>query len=100
MTTISNAQIPVLTRLEQHFAWSGCALYDLHSNSLYKESELTGLVPRFSAQIGVAADKSEYLIIRGSIPMPSDWRTASQPLYKLAQEIANAPIPGGYLPNP
>ncbi len=84
--------------LERVFTWSGGALYQLHANSLYQQSDLTGLVPRFTSQIGMAADKREYLIINGSIPMPSDWRTSTLPLFSIAEEIADTPIPSGYLP--
>lgn len=99
MSAFSTANLPAtITTLERGFVWFGGALYHLHANSLYQQSDLTGLVPRFTSQIGMAADKREYLIINGSIPMPSDWRTSTLPLFAIAQEIADTPIPSGYLP--
>ena len=99
MSAFSTANLPAtITTLERGFVWFGGALYQLHKNSLYQQSDLTGLVPRFTSQIGVAADKQEYIIINGSVPMPSDWRTSTLPLFSIAQEISDTPIPSGYLP--
>lgn len=101
MTAFSTANLPAtIDTAEKGFVWFGGILYELHRNSLFQQSDLTGLVPRFTSQVGVAADKNEYIIIHGAVPLPPTWRTATVPLYQLALEIADTPIPAGYLPLP
>ena len=98
MTAFSSSQLPAtINSVEKGFVWFGGILYQLHSKSLYQESDLTGLVPRVASQIGLAADNREYLILRASIPLPPDWPTATVPLWQLAQDLADTPIPSGFI---
>lgn len=89
---------PSINTLEKLAMWTNGALYDLHKNSEYQESDGQPLVKRVTAQDGLAADKKEYVIFRVSLPITDTWRTSSNPFWAEATELTTAPIPDHFTP--
>lgn len=99
MTTFSTANIPAgVDTLEKQAVWVLGALYTLHKNTRYQESDASPLVPIITAQDGLAANKSERIIFRVSIPLADGWRESSNKIFLEALEISNASIPPAFLP--
>ena len=98
MTTFTTSQLPAtVNTIEKLAAWSVGILYQLHKNSKYQESDESPLVPLITAQDGLAADKTERVIFRASLPMQDEWRTVPGDFYSLVNEISNAAIPPSFL---
>lgn len=92
-------QLPAtINSVEKLAAWSNGILYQLHKNSRYQESDASPLVPLVTAQDGLAADQTERVIFRASLPLTDDWRQSENPFYMEIQDISNAPIPPSFLP--
>lgn len=87
-----------INSIEKLAAWANGALYQLHKNSRYQESDESPLVPLVTAQDGLAANKTERVIFRVSLPLNDDWRTSENPFYSEVQDISNAAIPPSFLP--
>ncbi|NJL48738.1 MAG: hypothetical protein HC929_16220 [Leptolyngbyaceae cyanobacterium SM2_5_2] len=86
-----------MNTLEKLVIWANAALYQLHKNTRYQESDSSPLVPVATAQDGLAADKSERVIFRVSVPLSDDWRNQSTKIWQEAKEISNAAIPTLFL---
>lgn len=84
--------------LERLAAWANGALYDLHKNSRYQESDASPLVPVITAQDGLGADEKEHIIYRLSLTVADNWRTNTTPYWVDVQDLSNAAIPPGFLP--
>ncbi|MGB5972690.1 MAG: hypothetical protein WBG38_05200 [Nodosilinea sp.] len=98
MTAFAPANLPAsVNTIEKLAAWSNGILYQLHKNSRYQESEAAPLVPLITAQDGLAADKSERIIYRSSIPLSDNWRSQTTKYWQEVQEISNAAIPTTFL---
>jgi hypothetical protein len=98
MTTYAPANLPVtVNTIEKLAAWSCGILYQLHKNSRYQESDEAPLVPLVTAQDGLAANKTERVIFRLSLPMADEWRTTTGDFYTQVAEISNAGIPSSFL---
>lgn len=99
MTAFAPANLPsVVNTLEKLLVWALCALYQLHKNTRYQESDAAPLIPIVTAQDGLAADKTERIIFRVSIPLNDQWRSSVLKIWEEAQEISNAAIPAAFLP--
>ncbi|MEA5447319.1 hypothetical protein VB780_01980 [Leptolyngbya sp. CCNP1308] len=99
MTTFAPANLPAsVNTVEKLAMWSLGILYQLHKNSRYQESEAAPLVPLITAQDGLAADKSERIIFRSSLPLSDSWREQTTKFWQESQEISNAAIPTSFLP--
>jgi hypothetical protein len=98
MTTYVPANLPAtVNTVEKLAAWSCGILYQLHKNSRYQESDESPLVPLVTAQDGLAANKTERVIFRLSLPMQDEWRTTTGDFYTLVNELSNAGIPSSFL---
>lgn len=98
MTAFTSANLPsTVNSVEKLAAWSVGILYQLHKNSKYQESDESPLVPLVTAQDGLAADKTERVIFRISLPMQDEWRTTPGDFYALVNDISNAAIPPSFL---
>ncbi|HSP30455.1 MAG TPA: hypothetical protein VLO13_00315 [Halomonas sp.] len=98
MTTFAPANLPAsVNTVEKLAAWANGVLYQLHKNTRYQESDDSPLVPVITAQDGLAADKSERIIFRASLPLSPEWRTQTTKFWQEAQEISNAAIPPSFL---
>lgn len=98
MTAFAPANLPAsVNTVEKLAAWANGILYQLHKNSRYQESDAAPLVPLVTAQDGLAADKTERIIYRASIPLSDSWREQSTKFWQEVQEISNAPIPTVFL---
>lgn len=99
MTAFSTANLPAgIDTLEKLAVWALGALYQLHKNTRYQESDASPLIPIITAQDGLAADKSERIIFRASIPLSQTWRESTNKIFVEALEISNAAIPNAFLP--
>lgn len=99
MTTFATSNLPsTVNTLEKLAVWSLAALYQLHKNTRYQESDAAPLIPIITAQDGLAADKTERIIFRVSIPLSDTWRTQTTKIFQEATEISNAAIPAAFLP--
>jgi len=98
MTAFVPANMPAsVNTVEKVALWSLGILYQLHKNSRYQESEAAPLVPFLTAQDGLAADKSERIIFRASLPLSDTWRQQTTKFWQEGQEISNAAIPTSFL---
>lgn len=98
MTTFAPANLPAsVNTVEKLAAWANGVLYQLHKNTRYQESDDSPLVPVITAQDGLAADKSERIIFRASLPLSTEWRTQTTKFWQEAQEISNVEIPTSFL---
>lgn len=98
MTAFAAANIPAsVDTLEKLVVWALGALYQLHKNTRYQESDDAPLVPIVTAQDGLAADKSERVIFRASIPLSADWRVKTTKFWQEAQEINTVALPTSFL---
>lgn len=98
MTVLNTADIPVtVNSVEKLAAWSLGILYQLHKRSRYQESDDSPLVPIITAQDGLAANGTERVIFRASLPISDDWRTSTGDFYSLIQDISDAEIPASFL---
>ncbi|MFQ4134756.1 hypothetical protein PGN35_000380 [Nodosilinea sp. PGN35] len=99
MTAFAPDNLPAsVNTVEKLALWSLGILYQLHKNSRYQESEAAPLVPFVTAQDGLAADKSERIIFRASLPLSDTWREQSTKYWQEGQEISNTGIPPAFLP--
>lgn len=99
MTTFSTSNLPAsVNTVEKLAAWALGILYQLHKNSRYQESDAAPLVPLITAQDGLAADKTERIIFRASLPLSDTWRSETTKYWQESQEISNAAIPPSFLP--
>jgi hypothetical protein len=98
MTTFAPANLPAsVNTVEKLAAWSNGVLYQLHKNTKYQESDASPLVPVVTAQDGLAADKSERIIFRASLPLSDGWRETTTKYWQEIQEISNVAIPTSFL---
>lgn len=98
MTAFAPSNLPTsVNTVEKLAAWSNGILYQLHKNSRYQESDAAPLVPLVTAQDGLAADKTERIIYRSSIPLSDNWREQTTKFWEEVQEISNASIPTAFL---
>lgn len=98
MTAFTSANLPsTINTVEKLAAWSCGILYQLHKNSRYQESDESPLVPLVTAQDGLAADKTERVIFRLSLPLQDEWRTTPGDFYNLVNDMSNAGIPPSFL---
>lgn len=99
MTAFAPANLPSgIDTVEKLAAWSLGALYQLHKNSRYQESDAAPLIPIITAQDGLAADGTERIIFRVSLPLTNTWRESVLKFFLEAEEIASTAIPSQYLP--
>ena len=99
MTTFAPADLPAtVNTLEKLAVWTLGALYQLHKNTRYQESDAAPLIPRVTAQDGLAANGEECAIYRASIPLSQTWRESTTKIFQEALEISNAAIPSAFLP--
>jgi hypothetical protein len=98
MTAFAPANLPAsVNTVEKLAAWSNGILYQLHKNTRYQESDDAPLVPVITAQDGLAANASERIIFRASIPLSDTWRSQTTKFWQEVQEISNAAIPTSFL---
>jgi hypothetical protein len=100
MTAFNAAtQVPAsVNGLAKSVGWSCGAYYSLYKEKPYQESEGADLVPLITMQDGLAANKTERVIIRVSLEMAPNWRTSPQPFWVNIIEPSTADIPPDYLP--
>lgn len=99
MTGFAPAFIPAsVDTVEKLAVWSLGILYQLHKNTRYQESDAAPLIPRVTAQDGLAANGEECIIFRVSIPLSPTWRESTSKFFVEALEIADASIPPAFLP--
>lgn len=100
MTALNpTTQIPAsVNSLGKSVGWSCGAYYSLYKEKPYKESEGADVVPIITMQDGLAANKTERIIIRVSLEMAPNWRTSDQPFWVNIIEPTNADIPPDFLP--
>jgi hypothetical protein len=98
MTTFATSNLPSsVNTVEKLAAWANGILYQLHKNTRYQESDGSPLVPLVTAQDGLAADKTERIIFRASIPLSDTWRSQTTKYWQEVQEISNVSIPTSFL---
>ncbi|HZG37110.1 MAG TPA: hypothetical protein VEZ50_00390 [Nodosilinea sp.] len=98
MTTFVPANLPAnVNTVERLAVWSLGILYQLHKNSRYQESDAAPLVPLVTAQDGLAANNTERIIFRASLPLSDAWRSQTTKFWQESQEISNAAIPTSFL---
>lgn len=85
-----------VTTLEKLVCWALLVLYKLHKNDTYTETDTTGQTPLITLQQGLAADETERLIFRVSIPLNADWATSAAKLWTQVEVIANSTIPTSF----
>ncbi|MBW4486101.1 MAG: hypothetical protein KME14_26560 [Tildeniella torsiva UHER 1998/13D] len=94
-----DTQLPAtVNSIEKGAAWFLGVLYQLYKNEKYQESDASPLVPLVTAQDGLAADRSERVIFRVSLPLNDGWRTSPNPFWMEVEDITNAAIPEDFLP--
>ena len=99
MTTFAPANIPAqVNTIEELAVWTLGILYQLHKNTRYQESDSAPLIPRVTAQDGLAANGEEIIIFRVSIPLSPTWRESTNKFFLEALELSNAAIPAAFLP--
>lgn len=99
MTAFATSNIPAtVNTLEELIVWACGAFYQLHKNTRYQESDASPLIPIVTAQDGLAADKSERIIFRVSIPLNDGWRESTNKIFAEALEVSNTAIPAAFLP--
>jgi hypothetical protein len=99
MTTYLPANLPsTVNTVEKLALWACGVLYQLHKNTRYQESDASPLIPRVTAQDGLAANGEECMIIRISIPLNPVWRESTTKFFVEALELSNAAIPAAFLP--
>ncbi|MBD1876254.1 hypothetical protein H6F75_22465 [Nodosilinea sp. FACHB-131] len=100
MTAFVPANLPTsVNTLEKLAVWALGALYQLHKNDRYQESDSAPVIPVITAQDGLAADKKEHIIFRPSFELSDDWRSQPTKLWEEVQEFpGNTPIPASFLP--
>ena len=99
MSAFSPANLPAgIDTLEKLAAWVLGALYQLHKNSRYQESDASPLIPIITAQDGLAADGTERIIFRVSLPLNQFWRESTLKIFFEVEDIATTAIPSQYLP--
>jgi len=99
MSAFATANLPAtVNTLEKLIVWALCALYQLHKNTRYQESDSAPLIPRITAQDGLAANGEECIIFRVSIPLSQTWRESTTKIFQEALEVSNAAIPPAFLP--
>lgn len=92
-------QIPVsVNSLAKAVGWSCGAYYSLYKEKPYQESEGADVVPLITMQDGLAANKTERIIIRVSLQLAPNWRTDPQPFWVNIIEPTTADIPPDFLP--
>lgn len=79
--------------LEKLVAWSLLCAYKLHKNDTYTETDTTGQTPLITLQQGLAANETERLIFRVSVPLNADWATSAAKLWTQVEVFANSAIP-------
>jgi hypothetical protein len=99
MTAVNlSTQVPLsVNSLAKTLAWAGGAYHSLYKLRPYQESENADLVPVITMQDGLAANKTERVIIRVSLEMTQDWRTSPQPFWVNVVEPSSAALPTDYL---
>lgn len=99
MTAFTTANLPAgIDTLEKLVVWANGALYQLHKNTRYQESDASPLIPIITAQDGLAADGSERIIFRVSVPLSQTWRESTNKFFVEAQAVASTAIPAAFLP--
>ncbi len=94
-----NTQIPVsVNSLAKYVGWSCGAYYSLYKEKPYQESEGADVVPLITMQDGLAANKTERIIIRVSLQLAPNWRTSPQPFWVNIIEPSTVDMPPDYLP--
>ncbi|MBD1917163.1 MULTISPECIES: hypothetical protein [Cyanophyceae] len=99
MTVVNlGTQVPLsVNSLAKTLAWAGGAYYSLYRFLPYQESENSANVPVVTMQDGLAANKTERVIIRVSLEMTPDWRTSDQPFWVNVVEPSAVALPPAYL---
>lgn len=99
MVAFAPANLPAsVDTVEKVALWSLGILYQLHKNDRYQESDAAPTIPFITAQDGLAADKSERIIFRASLPLSSDWRSQTTKFWQEGQEFASGlTIPTSFL---
>jgi hypothetical protein len=99
MTAFATSNLPSsVNTLERLVVWALLALYRLHKNTRYQESDSAPLIPRITSQDGLAANGEECVIFRVSIPLNPTWRESTNKMFVEALELADAAIPADFLP--
>lgn len=98
MTTFAPANLPAsVDTLEKLALWSLGALYQLHKKNEYQESDASPLVPVITAQDGLAANETERIIFRVSLPLTDTWRESTTKFWQEGLEISSVAIPTRFL---
>lgn len=98
MTAFASSNLPAgIVTLEQLALWTLGALYQLHKKTEYQESDASPLVPIITAQDGLAANDTERVIFRVSLPLSDTWRESATKFWQEGQEISSVAIPPQFL---
>lgn len=99
MTAFVPANLPAsVDTVEKVALWALGILYQLHKNDRYQESDAAPLIPLITAQDGLAADKSERIIFRASLPLSQEWRSQTTKFWQEGLEITSGTtIPTSFL---
>lgn len=87
-----------LQTVEQVAAWALSVLYALHKSDVYPELDNSPLTPIITGQKGMAADETERVIYRISLPLAADYETSSNPLWEDVQAYSSAVVPARFKP--